>query len=126
MTQAKKSNIGTIAWTDLTVPNATEVKDFYQAVVGWQSSEADMGGYCDYNMVSPDGKTVSGICHAKGANAGLPPQWLVYLVIEDLATSMAECIRLGGKIITEPKSFESGNCAVIQDPAGAVCALYQG
>jgi len=31
------NNIGDLAWMDLSVPNAEQVKDFYQKVLGWQS-----------------------------------------------------------------------------------------
>ena len=72
--------IGQITWRDLTVPNAQEVRDFYSGVVGWDWSGQNMGGYDDFNMLSPEtGETVAGICHARGSNAHLPPQWLVYL-----------------------------------------------
>ena len=36
MSDSKKSIYGTIGWFDLTVPNATEVKDFYAKVTEWK------------------------------------------------------------------------------------------
>ena len=33
---------GEMAWIDLSVKNATEVKDFYQKVIGWQAEEISM------------------------------------------------------------------------------------
>ena len=48
-----------------------------------------MGDYADYNINLPDGSsTVAGICHARGSNADVPPQWLVYIVVEDVARSV--------------------------------------
>ena len=42
---------GTISWSDLTIPNADAVRDFYSAVAGWKSMPIDMGGYSDYCMM---------------------------------------------------------------------------
>jgi predicted enzyme related to lactoylglutathione lyase len=122
-----QNKIGTIGWHDLTVKNAEEVRDFYSQVAGWQSEEMSMGEYSDYVMKSPDGNdAVGGICHARGVNAALPSVWLVYITVEDLQKSMDLCKKLGGSILIPPKSPGAGNYAIIKDPAGAVCALYQG
>jgi predicted enzyme related to lactoylglutathione lyase len=123
-----RPEIGSIGWVDLTVPNAGEVRDFYAQVVGWKPQGLDMGGYEDFVMAAPgSGEGKAGVCHARGGNAGLPPVWLVYLVVEDLDTSAARCVELGGKILAPARpAGPSGRFCVIQDPAGAVAALFQG
>jgi predicted enzyme related to lactoylglutathione lyase len=122
-----KSPVGSFSWADLTVDNAEEIKDFYASVVGYSFTEVDMGGYSDYCMNSPeDGHTKSGICHAKGGNKDLPPMWLIYFYVANLDESLEKLISLGGQIITGPKSYgEDARYAVIKDPAGACCALFQ-
>jgi predicted enzyme related to lactoylglutathione lyase len=114
-------------WVDLTVDGAEQIRDFYREVVGWTSSDVDMGGYHDYCMNQPeDGKTVAGICHARGLNAGLPPQWIVYVNVEDLERSMARCEALGGQVVAPPRDYGAeGRYAVVRDPAGAVFALFE-
>jgi len=121
------SKVGSIGWMDLTVENADQVKDFYAAVTGWKASGLNMGGYDDYVMTTPEaGEGVSGICHARGGNAGLPPVWLIYINIEDLDRSLARCVELGGEAITPIKSYGGqGRYCVIRDPAGAHCALFE-
>ena len=115
---------GTITWLDLTVGDAEAVRDFYEAVAGWVPDRVSMGAYADFTMTA-DGEAVAGICHARGANADLPPQWLMYVTVEDLDASIEACVKLGGSIVTPPRSFGGGRFCVIKDPAGAVCALYQ-
>ena len=44
------SPVGSVVWTDLTVNNASEVKDFYQQVVGWKPNPVSMGDYDDFTM----------------------------------------------------------------------------
>ena len=93
--------IGSISWTDLTVPDAQKVREFYQAVVGWKSEPVNMDGYEDFCMnLADEEKTVAGICHARGENVGLPAQWLIYITVADLAKSMRQCAELGGKVHT--------------------------
>lgn len=113
-------------WMDLTVPNATQVRDFYAKVVGWQTDPMPMEGYEDYVMKSPaTGAGVAGICHARGENAKQPPQWLIYITVADLAASLRACEELGGKIVVPTREGGPAKFAVIQDPAGAVATLFQ-
>jgi len=118
---------GTIAWTDLAVPDAEPLARFYESVVGWRPEPVSMGDYDDLNMVSPaTGQPAAGICHARGSNSDLPPVWLIYILVEDLEKSLAACKNKGGKVLVGPKGMGPGSAyAVIQDPAGAVAALYQ-
>ncbi len=117
---------GNIGWIDLSVGNADQVRDFYGAVVGWQPDPVDMSGYSDYQMLRPStGEPVAGICHAQGCNADMPPVWLIYIVVPDLDAALAKCEELGGEVIAGPKEMGESRYAVIKDPAGAMCALYQ-
>lgn len=75
MRDINKQEVGAITWADLTMPNAEAGKDFYRQVVGWKFEPVAMGEYNDFNMNAPgSGKTMAGICHARGVNAGLPAQ----------------------------------------------------
>ncbi len=124
--KSKRKPLGSIVWTDLTVPRATEVRDFYQAVVGWESTVFKMAEGEDYVMRRPGNrKVVAGICHARGPNEKLPPQWLIYLTVVDLSASLRACRRHGGTVLTKPRQVFNGRFAVVQDPAGAVAALYE-
>jgi len=124
MSDPNRPHPGTIGWHDLTVPDAEKARDFYAAVVGWTPEPVDMGGYSDFNMKAGSGEAVAGVCHAKGPNADIPPQWMMYVVVDDLERSLKECERRGGSIVAGPKG-EGDRFCVIRDPAGAVCALYQ-
>ncbi len=116
--------VGSVLWQDLTVPNAPEIRDFYCQVVGWTYTDHDMGDYADYNINLPDGShTVAGICHARDSNANVPPQWLIYIVVENVDESVRRCVELGGKVVDGPREMGGQRFCVIQDPAGAVAAL---
>ena len=116
------SIIGKVTWADLSVTDAPRLRDFYRAVVGWEPSPVNMGDYDDFNMNIPGtDQAAVGICHARSQNADLPPQWLIYVPVEDLNASIDACERMGGKVVCR----HSERYIVIEDPAGAVMVLYQ-
>jgi uncharacterized protein len=126
MSDPTKAVMGRIGWIDLTVDDATGVRDFYAQVAGWKPEDVKMGDYSDFSMVASDGTPVAGVCHARGSNVGLPPQWLIYIHVPDLDASLEACRANGGTIVAGPKSFGGpSRYAVIRDPAGAVAALFQ-
>jgi uncharacterized protein len=123
---SERPKVGTVIWRDLTVPDADRAREFYTAVIGWDAEPVEMGGYSDYNMLPPGTRDpVAGICFRRGVNADLPPQWLMYITVEDLDRSVARCTELGGRIVAGPRGMGEARYCVIQDPAGALCALFQ-
>lgn len=120
------NNVGKIGWIDITVDDAEGLQDFYAKVAGWKPERVDMGDYSDFNMTMPaTGTPSAGICHARGDNVALPRQWLIYIVVTDADASAAACTDNGGKVLVGPKDMGGGRFAVIEDPSGAVAALYQ-
>jgi predicted enzyme related to lactoylglutathione lyase len=119
--------IGAVGWFDLTIPNADEVRGFYSKVTGWKHEGLSMGEYDDYVMKAPDtGRALAGVCHARGTNKDLPPQWIIYINVKNLDESIDNCNKLGGSVISEIKVMAGyGKYCIIKDPAGAVCALFE-
>jgi len=117
---------GSVAWVDLTVTDAERIRDFYEAVVGWKHEDVSMGEYADYGMIPSEGsQPVAGVCHARGVNIDLPAQWLIYITVPDVDAAAAKCLAMGGQVIVGPKQMgPGGRYCVIQDPSGAVAALY--
>ena len=121
------SETGKIGWLDLTVENAEEIRDFYQSVVGWDTSAVSLGDYDDFCVHPPgDENPIGGICHKRGANSSMPSQWMVYITVDDLDKSMEECERRGGNIVVRDRDMGPyGRLSVLQDPAGAFLAIIQ-
>jgi predicted enzyme related to lactoylglutathione lyase len=127
MSNSSRPETGSITWFDLTVPDAERIRDFYSKVVGWKSVPVSMGDYNDFNMNSPEsGKTNAGICHKRGGSEQIPSQWLVYITVKSVENSAKICKENGGKVLVVPKDMSGyGRFCVIEDPAGAVCALFE-
>ena len=123
---SSSTEVGKVGWIDMTTEDAPGVRDFYKAVVGWETDDVDMGGYADYVMKMPaTGDGIAGVCHAKGSNADLPTGWLIYIVVADVEKSAAACLANGGKIIVEIRGLAGGRFCVVEDPGGSVAGLYQ-
>jgi len=123
--------VGRISWLDLTVSDASATRDFYRQVVDWSVQDVEMEDaserYADYNMLGDDGNPAAGVCHARGANLGLPPIWMIYLPVGDLAESLRRVREGGGRIIKATRGTDGEYAyAVVQDPVGACLALVPG
>jgi len=122
---------GCISWLDLTVSDASETRDFYRQVVGWSVQDVEMEDagerYADYNMLGADGSPAAGVCHARGVNLDLPPVWMIYLPVGDLAESLRRVREAGGEVIKATRGTDGEYAsAVVQDPVGACLALVPG
>jgi len=122
---------GCISWLDLTVSDASATRDFYRQVVDWSVQDVEMEDagerYADYNMFGADGSPAAGVCHARGVKLGLPPIWMIYLPVGDLAESLRRVREGGGKVINATRGTDGKSaCAVVQDPVGAWLALVPG
>lgn len=126
--ESKTFSKGCIISADLTVDDAGPVRDFYRDVIGWNVEEMPMKDgaetYSDYIMKNADGNWVGGVCHHRGTNIGIPPQWITYINVPDVGVSVQRCIELGGAVVKESRN-DSGqyNYAIIRDPFGAVIGL---
>jgi len=127
MSDSDKPKPGTIVWCDLTVEHAEDVRAFYADVVGWETKGVSLGDYEDYELkVAGSGDTVAGVCHARGTNENVPPQWLVYVSVENVEESARKTVERGGKVVDGPRSMGGSPFCIVQDPAGAVLALIEG
>ncbi len=122
------SGVGRIAWLDLTVDDADATRAFYEDVIGWGTEAVPMKvgdtAYSDYCMIPDRGEAAAGICHARGANEGLPPVWLLHLPVGDLDESVRRVDEGGGTVVKEHRGDDGRlTTAIIRDPVGAHLAL---
>ena len=129
--------LGTLAWLDLTVANAPQVRDFYQSVLHWKPTNVPMRDsptpgtaptYHDYAMApatTPD-SPATGVCHARGPNTGLPAVWIPYFTVADVQQAVSAAQAAGGSLIGEIRPMGSGKVTFVRDPSGATFAVCGG
>jgi predicted enzyme related to lactoylglutathione lyase len=81
-----------------------------------------------YTMTQRDGTTATGLYQLteEMKSQGIPPNWLSYVSVANVDETAAKAKSLGATIAKEPFDvMEVGRMAVIEDPTGAVFALWQ-
>ena len=127
MAQATLPAIGTFCWPELSTRDLGAAKSFYGDLFGWQPNEvaSSMGNYV---ILSAGDRQAAGLCaqSEEQRQQGIPPNWLSYVSVPDADAAAAKAKELGGRVLHGPFDvMEEGRMAVIQDPTGAVFALWQ-
>jgi hypothetical protein len=114
---------GAFTWNELASPDLDASTAFYGDLFGW-TTDAMEGGPFPYLVIKTrDGRSNGGI---RPQMPQEPPYWLVYFGIEDIEAGVAKVEELGGSKLAGPMSIGPGQIAIVQDPQGAVFALYAG
>ena len=123
---------GTFCWQECMTRDAAAAKAFYTQLFGWTTSEMPMpsdDGEGVYTMFHPaDGAPAfGGMVEMNGEQfEGVPPHWLTYVAVDDVNVASEKAASLGGTIMVPPTAIpEYGAFCIIQDPTGAVLALFQ-
>jgi len=127
MQQTPEYKAGTFCWMELTTSDGEAAKKFYTGLFGWTFEDRPIGPGMVYTMLKLDGKDTGALYEDKQKLAqGIPPHWLAYASVANADESSAKARELGGTVVAGPFDVMThGRMAVIQDPTGAVFALWQ-
>jgi uncharacterized protein len=115
---------GALAWNELGSPDPDGSAKFYGDLFGWETSPME-GFETPYLVIRTAAGTTNGGIRPP-APPGTPPFWLVYFATDDLDATLAKVSQLGGKALVGATDIGIAKIAVVQDPQGAVFALYSG
>ena len=128
MAEGKAPPLGTFCWTELMTRDAAAAKKFYGELLGWTFKDDDISGMT-YTMFTPPGaeRPIGGLMQMGGPQfEGVPPHWLSYILVDNVDERAKRCTKLGGAVKVPPMDIPKiGRFCVIQDPTGAVIALFQ-
>ena len=100
-----------------------KAKDFYGELFSWKFEDYPMPEGT-YTMLNPGKDPQGGIF--KNPVPGIPSHWLVYIQVEDIVESTEKAKQLGAKVHKDITDIpDMGRFSVIEDPTGAVAALWQ-
>ena len=113
---------GDFIWYELMSPDPEGSKAFYDAVVGWDISEA-APEFQGYRMIGrSDGKFAGGVLpiSAEMQQHGARPTWLGYIHVTDVDRSVGKIEQAGGKSLMPATDIPNvGRIAMVADPQGA-------
>lgn len=117
------TEVGTMAWNDLTTRDLASAVSFYEALLPWQF-EAQPGDPNDYRVIMLDGK--DGDDKSNGGAMTTPPTvpdsapnyWAVYFAVADCGAAVERAESLGGRVMIPPTQAEGMTFAGLFDPTG--------
>lgn len=128
MQESPEYKPGTFCWVELGTSDNEAAKQFYTQLFGWDFVDNPMGEHGVYTMLKLDGKDVGGLYKLMPdmVERGVPPHWLSYVSVTNVDESAAKAKEAGATLLQEPFDvFTIGRMSVVQDPTGAVFALWQ-
>ena len=108
-------------WAELWTDEPDAAVAFYESVVGYQSIEAKETDGSELRVLGRDG--VARATVVKSPWPEVKPNWLPYLLVDDLAGTIASIAANGGKVLVAPSVAGDGDVAIVSDPTGGVFAL---
>jgi len=109
-------------WHDLSTTNAEASKKFYAEIFHWKFDSSDNG---PYSHITAGDEMIGGV-RQMGKDEHQPTSWLGYVVVDDVAATVASITSAGGKVFVPTTTIENaGTFAVTADPTGAVFAPWK-
>jgi predicted enzyme related to lactoylglutathione lyase len=113
---------GALCWNELASPDLEASTAFYSQLFGWNISPFE-GSPEPYLSIKNGDANNGGI---REVRPGEPPHWLVYFATDDIDAGLAKVEELGGTKVAGPIDIQVAKIGIVQDPQGAVFALYAG
>ncbi len=119
---------GNFVWFELATTDQSAAKQFYSSLLGWQAEDSPMGPEMIYTMFRLNGRDAAGSYTMKAEDQalGIPPNWLIYVSVDNADAAVASALEHGGSAMSPAFDVPNvGRMAVLQDPDGAVFAIFQ-
>jgi len=108
---------------ELTTGDLGQAKEFYSDLFDWKLEEMPMEGG-NYTMIETGEEPGGGMMATPAP--GVPPCWMAYVMVDDVAATVDKARQLGGAIHMEKTPIPNiGFFAVIADPTGAVIGVFE-
>ncbi len=117
---------GETAWIECASADVEATKAHYAKMCGWTYQGMEMGEGGTYWVASLGDKMIAGIMAKEAIPHDVPPHWLVYLEVKDIAAAVKDAAETGGKILREPFTVPGvGQIAIVAEPSGAGLGLLE-
>lgn len=119
------SHEGKVVWRECSSTDIAKSLAFYKGLFGWTLEEAPMGDFV-YTMARVGDKQVGGLMPMPKEAAGVPSNWMSYVLVDDVDKSCVVATEAGGTVVMPARDIPGmGRFAVLTDPAGAFFALWK-
>lgn len=113
---------GKFVWFEHLSGDVAKARGFYRELFGWVSDPVPVGDQ-QYPLIQNGSCGIGGF---REAPAGMRPQWLGYLSVEDVDAAAQAAASRGARVLMGPADFPPvGRGATLADPQGAVFAIWR-
>lgn len=130
MAEVKRYFPGTFCWVELETTDMLAANRFYGELFGWRRSFVPLGGNNYYNLLQLDGKDVGAVREihdeAIAAATTTTTSWRLHVATDKVDKSVQRALELGATLLSAATDISNvGRVALLQDPTGAVFALWE-
>ena len=108
---------GSVAWVELSSPDAAKARDFYTALLG--ATAEPMPGGIEYYILKHGDTMLGGIMQIDPAWGAFQPQWMTYFSVADVDATLATVLEHGGKAMSGIDDSPFGRLVALMAPDGA-------
>jgi predicted enzyme related to lactoylglutathione lyase len=121
-----KNMLGSFVWYDQMSNDLAGSERFYAKVVGWTLAPNTMNDQ-RYTLLQAGGAAVAGLMPIPAEAQGVPPMWMGYIAVDNVAAYAEKVKAAGGEIHRGPTEIPKvGTFAIAGDPDGAGFLLFRG
>jgi uncharacterized protein len=114
---------GSFSWCELLTSDVTSAKSFYGKLFNWTLEPGPVPDI-EYTVVKVAGQPMGGIMAIPPTAPGMPPNWGIYITVDDVDATAKLAEEMGGKICFGPMDIpQVGRFCTLQDPQGAVISV---
>ena len=114
-----KGETNSLCWNELLTNDTTKAIDFYTKLFGWKTKTD--GGATPYTEITNGDEHIGGIMQIQPQMGPMPPNWGIYIAVDDCDGTAQKATSLGGRQYVPPTDIPHvGRFAVLSDPQGAV------
>ena len=111
---------GAACWVELDTTDPAAAESFYTRLFPWTAKRSP-----EYTEWQLSGTSIGGMMKIPKEWGPVPPNWLVYFMVDDADASVAKAGGLGATTIVPGMDIPNmGRFAVLKDPQGAVFAVF--
>ena len=109
---------------ELHTGDLAKAKAFYSSLFDWKLQDMPMPDGSSYTMINVGEGTGGGMMSTPAP--GVPPHWLAYVGVDDVAAATEKARALGAAVVQDVVEVAGyGWLSILTDPTGATFALWQ-
>jgi len=119
-----KGEPNSLTWNELLTNDTQKAIDFYTKLFGWKT-KTDSGATPYTEIINGDDH-IGGMMQIQPHMGPMPPNWGIYIAVDDCDGTAQKAISLGGRQYVPPTDIPNvGRFAMLSDPQGAVFSIIK-